>query len=78
MVARFSPPELPLEEEDTNIQKVIVIQEDRYRSMPDIFRTTKTRAFSTNKVSRFASVVFDCILGHLPLSSTVDSVLGSL
>ena len=45
---------------------------------PHIFRTTKTRAFSTNTQSRFASVVFDCILGPLPMSSTLDSVLGSL
>ena len=75
MVARFSPPELPLEEEDSNIEKVIMISRGS-PSGPPILRTTKTRGFSTNTQSRFASVVFDCILGPLPLSSTLDSVLG--
>ena len=46
---------------------------------PPVLRTTKNKGFfSTNTQSRFASVVFDCILGPLPLSSTLDSVLGSL
>ena len=32
MVARFSPPELPLEEEDSNIEKVIMISRGSLRA----------------------------------------------
>ena len=41
MVARFSPPELPLEEEDKNIQKVIMISRGAFSS----FKNNKNKGF---------------------------------
>ena len=41
IVARFSPPELPLEEEDKNIQKVIMISRGAFSS----FKNNKNKGF---------------------------------